>query len=130
MVSQIPKTLIQQTLRQNCQMNMEAHQSQDEKTTERTVPAPGTLHSEEELSSPDFQYLTEDSELEPETVYPDFAYKSMASFHIGVPDLSTFELLHDYLRPKAKNMNYWKGEAQVPKERQNSNATRSFTALF
>ena len=109
---------------------METHQSQDEKTTERTTPAPGTLQSEEELSGQDFQYLTEDSELEPGTAHPDFTYKGMASFHIGLPDLSTFELLHDYLRPKAKNMNYWKGEAQVPKERQNSNAARSLTAMF
>ena len=37
----------------------------------------------------------------------------MVSFYTGLPDSRTFELLYDYLRPKLKNMNYWRGEAQV-----------------
>lgn len=47
----------------------------------------------------------------------------MVSFYTGLPD-------YDYLRPKAKNMNYWKGEAQVRKERQSNNAARSLAAMF
>lgn len=53
-----------------------------------------------------------------------FREKGWSVFYTGLQDPSTFKLLHDFLRPKSKNMNYWKGEAQ------NSNAARSLTALF
>ncbi|CAH3185925.1 unnamed protein product [Porites evermanni] len=64
------------------------------KTTERTTPASETLQSEEELS-------------EPETAHPDFTFEivateGMVSFYTGLPDSKTFELVYDYLRPKAK----------------------------
>lgn len=95
------------------------------------------LQSEEELSDLDFHYLSEGSESEPETEHPDFTFEivateGMVSFYTGLPGSKTFELLYDYLRPKAKNMNYvyWKGEAQVRKERQSNNAARSLAAMF
>ena len=116
-------------------MNMEAHQRKGKKPTERTTPASETLQSEEELSELDLYYLSEGSESEPETAHPDFTFeivatKGMVSFYTGLPDSKTLELLYDYLRPKAKNMNYWKGEAQVRKERQSNNAARSLAAMF
>ena len=54
----------------------------------------------------------------------------MVSFYTGLLDSRTFELLYDYLRPKARNMNYWKGEAQVRKERQSNNVARSLAVMF
>ena len=116
-------------------MNMEAHQRKGKKPTERTTPASETLQSEEELSELDLYYLSEGSESEPETAHPDFTFeivatKGMVSFYTGLPDSKTLELLYDYLRPKAKNMNYWKGEAQVRKERQSNNIARSLAAMF
>ena len=97
--------------------------------TERTTPA-----SEEELSDQDFHYLSEGSESEPETAHPDFTFEivateGMVSFYTGLPDSKTFELLYNYLRPKAKNMNSWRGEAQVRKERQSNYAARSLAAM-
>ena len=112
-------------------MNMEA----DQRKGKNQLRGQLQLQSEEELSDLDFHYLSEGSESEPETEHPDFTFEivateGMVSFYTGLPDSKTFELLYDYLRPKAKNMNYWKGEAQVRKERQSNNAARSLAAMF
>ena len=105
-------------------MNMEA----DQRKGKNQLRGQLQLQSEEELSDLDFHYLSEGSESEPETEHPDFTFEivaieGMVSFYTGLPD-------YDYLRPKAKNMNYWKGEAQVRKERQSNNAARSLAAMF
>lgn len=114
-------------------MNMEA----DQRKRKNQLRGQLELQSEEELSDLDFHYLSEGSESEPETEHPDFTFEivateGMVSFYTGLPGSKTFELLYDYLRPKAKNMNYvyWKGEAQVRKERQSNNAARSLAAMF
>jgi hypothetical protein len=39
----------------------------------------------------------------------------------GLPNTESFKFLFLQLRPKANNMNYWKGEAQVQKEKQSLN---------
>lgn len=105
-------------------MNMEAHQRKGKNQLRGQLQ----LQSEEELSDLDFHYLSEGSESESETEHPDFTFEivateGMVSFYTGLPD-------YDYLRPKAKNMNYWKGEVQVRKERQSNNAARSLAAMF
>lgn len=112
-------------------MNMEADQRKGKNQLRRQLQ----LQSEEELSDLDFHYLSEGSESEPETEHADFTFEivateGMVSFYTGLPDSKTFELLYDYLRPKVKNMNYWKGGAQVRKERQSNNAARSLAAMF
>lgn len=57
---------------------------------------------------------TEDSDWDPEIVRPDLILKQvskagMVTVCTGLPDAETFSDLFDYLKPKAKNMNYWKG---------------------
>jgi hypothetical protein len=47
----------------------------------------------------------------------------MFFFYTGLPNTETFKFLFLFLqlRSKAANMNYWKGEAQVQKEKQSLN---------
>jgi len=100
------------------------------KPTERTTPASETLHSEDELSDLDFHYLSEGSESQPETAHPDFTFEivtteGMVSFFRKLLSCSMI-----ILDQRQKNMNYWKGEAQVRKERQSNNAARSLLAAM
>ena len=57
---------------------------------------------------------TEDSDWDPEIVRPDLILKQvckagMVTVYTGLPDAETFSYLFDYFKPKAKSMNYWKG---------------------
>lgn len=66
---------------------------------------------------------TEDSDWHPEIMRPDLLLKkvsktAMATLYTGLPDAETFCYLFHYLKPKAKNMNYLKGQSQVLKEKQ------------
>ena len=65
---------------------------------------------------------TEDSDWDPEIARPDLLLKqvskaAMVTAYTGLPDAGTFSYQFHYLQLKAKNMNYWKGQSQVSKEK-------------
>ena len=78
---------------------------------------------------------TEDSDWDPEIGRPDLLLKqvskaTMITVYTGFPDAETFSYLFDYLKAKAKNMNYWKGQSQVLKEKPNERTTQRLTEVF
>ena len=48
----------------------------------------------------------------------------------GLPDVETFSNLFDYLKPKAINMNCWKGRSQVLNEKPNERSIQHLTEVF
>ena len=78
---------------------------------------------------------TEDSDWDPEVLRPDLLLKqvskaAMVTVYTGLPDAETFSYRCDYLKPKAKNMNYWKGQSQVLKEKPNERTTQRLAEVF
>lgn len=78
---------------------------------------------------------SDDSDWEPDLVSPDLhfeevAREGMVTEYTGLPSSEIFCHLFDTLRPKAKNMNYWKGQVQVSKEKPNEVRSQGMSATF
>lgn len=54
----------------------------------------------------------------------------MVTEYTGLSSSEIFCYLFDTLRPKAKNMNYWKGQVQVSKEKPNKVRSQGMSATF
>ena len=77
--------------------------------------------SEELGNTPETEHSLTGGTLKPDYVFEEVIREGMVHFYTGLPNTETFNFLFLQLRPKATNMNYWKGEAQVQKEKQSLN---------
>ena len=68
--------------------------------------------------------------MRPDLILKQVSKGGMVTVYTGLPDAETFSYLFDYLKPKAKTMNYWKGQSQVLKEKPNERTAQRLTEVF
>ena len=84
-------------------------------------PTDGRCDSDGEWEKSEFDYSSS-SENDPSVTVPmrfeEIMRESDVKFFTGLPSTEAFRCLFDYLLPKAKTMQYWRGTKQTQKEKQ------------